>query len=137
MTQQLLQALSHIPAVRRGKDEAGTAIVKELAKTHPHYTNLVAADKAGNMFAGALPLGSQVNFAGRAWFQLAVKNRDFSISPFQMGLISGKATIHFSSPLLTPTGEVEGVVMAALDLDWLSKEMALFPYQKSNNRLVI
>lgn len=49
--------------------------------------------------------------------------RDFAIGEYQIGRLTGKATINFGAPITGPAGEVHAVVFAALDLGWLAQRV--------------
>ena len=51
----------------------------------------------------------------------AVETRDFAIGEYQVGRITGKATVNFGYPVLDDAGHVGAVVFAALDLAWLNE----------------
>jgi signal transduction histidine kinase len=63
----------------------------------------------------------QVYVGDRAYFRRARQTRDFAIGDFQIGRVTGKATLNFSYPVLDDAGHVPAVVFAALDLLWLNE----------------
>jgi PAS domain S-box-containing protein len=74
----------------------------------------------GEVSASALPLTNTVNLADRSFFQCALSTRDLSIGDYQVGRITGKPSFNLSYPVIDPSGRVQAVVFAALDLDWLN-----------------
>src|SRR4029077_4200991 len=74
----------------------------------------------GNIFCSAVPMTGQVYAGDRAYFRRALETRDFAVGEYQVGRITGKATVNFGYPVVDDAGDVRAVVFAALDLAWLS-----------------
>jgi signal transduction histidine kinase len=118
---QLLTALAQVPVVRAGHPAPCSAFLGDLLKAYPLYANFGVTDPKGEIFCSGLPLKDRVNAADRAWFQRAVQTRDFAIGDYQIGRITGKATVNFGYPILDDKGQTRAVAFAALDLAWLNK----------------
>jgi signal transduction histidine kinase len=118
---QLLTALARTPFVRSGTAAACSSFMKDLLEKYPHYANLAVADLDGRQTCSAVPPKTPVNIADRAYFRGAIAKRDFAIGDYQIGRVTGKATINFGYPLSDSRGEVRGVVYAGLDLAWLNR----------------
>ncbi|HLC42019.1 MAG TPA: ATP-binding protein [Methylomirabilota bacterium] len=118
---QLLVTLARLGAVRDRNRAACNALFADLLTQHSSYANLGVIDAGGNVFCSALPMTRPVNVADRAWFERAARTRDFAIGEYQIGRITGKATINFGYPVLDDAGRVRAVVFAALDLAWLNE----------------
>jgi signal transduction histidine kinase len=118
---RLLVNLARLPAVRDRNRPACNALFADLLTRHSSYANLgvVAAD--GNIFCSALPMTGPVYAGDRAFFQRALETRDFAIGDYQVGRITGKATVNFGYPVLDDADHVGAVVFAALDLAWLNQ----------------
>ncbi|MDR7427080.1 MAG: PAS domain S-box protein [Armatimonadota bacterium] len=119
-TRVLLVDLARHPEIARRQHAACSALLLETLRRYPRYANLGAADPAGNVFCSALPLTPPVNIADRAYFRLAVERRDFALGEYQVGRITGKASVNAGYPVLDRAGQVTAVVFAALGLDWLN-----------------
>jgi len=63
----------------------------------------------------------QVYAGDRTYFRRARETRDFAIGDYQIGRITGKATVNFGHPVLDNRGHVRVVLFAALDLAWLNE----------------
>jgi HAMP domain-containing protein len=59
--------------------------------------------------------------ADRAYFQQVLATRAFAVGAYQVGRVTGRATITFGHPVLDRAGSVEAVVIAGLDLGWLNQ----------------
>lgn len=118
---QLLTALAQVPVVRASHPVPCSAFLGDLLKAYPLYANFGVADPKGEIFCSGLPLKAPVNAADRAWFQRAVQTGDFAIGDYQIGRITGKATVNFGYPILDDRGQTQAVAFAALDLAWFNK----------------
>ena len=118
---QLLVTLARLPAVRDRNSAACSALFADLLTQHLSYANLGATDVDGNIFCSALLMARPVNTADRAWFEQAVRTRDFAIGEYQVGRVTGKPSVNFGHPALDNAGHVRAVVFAALDLAWLNE----------------
>ena len=120
-TRQLLTTLAHLPAVRDQDSEALSALLADLRAGDPRYANLGALLPTGELFASALPAQGRPNFGDRPYFRRAMDTRAFAIGDYQIGRITGKATLNFGYPVVDTAGEVQAVIFAALDLAWLNQ----------------
>ena len=118
---QLLTALAQIPVVRGGHPAPCSAFLGGLLAAYPLYANFGVADPSGDIYCSGVPLKGSVNAADRSWFQRAVQTRDFAIGDYQIGRITGRATVVFGHPILVPREQVRAVVFAAIDLAWFNK----------------
>jgi PAS domain S-box-containing protein len=119
-THELLTALAQLPQVRDHDSAACNSLFADLLRQYPHYTNLTAIEPDGDVFCSAVPFTAAVSAADRAWFRQAIQSRDLAIGDYQIGRITGKATVVLAHPVLAATGQVQALVTAALDLAWLN-----------------
>src|SRR5262245_15411808 len=117
---QLVVSLARLPAVRERNRAACNALFTDLLTQHSSYSNLGVIDADGIVLCSALPITDQVYLGDRVYFRRALEIRDFAVGEYQIGRITGKATVNFGYPVLDDAGDVRGVVFAALDLAWLS-----------------
>lgn len=117
---QLLVSLSQLPEIRARDAEACSAFLSKLLQQYPLYANLGAARADGTLLCSALPVHAPVNLSDRAYFQRAIQTRDFAIGDYQIGRITGKATVNFGYPVIED-GRIEAVIFSALDLTWLNR----------------
>jgi signal transduction histidine kinase len=118
---QLVVTLARLPAVRDRNRAACNALFADLLTQQSSYANLAVIDANGNVFCSALPMTGQVFAGDRAYFRRAVESREFAIGEYQIGRITGKATVNFAYPVVDDAGYVAAVVVAALDLAWLNE----------------
>jgi signal transduction histidine kinase len=118
---RLLVNLARLPAVRDRNPASCNALFADLLAQHSSYAILGVIGTDGNVFCSALPMTGQVYVGDRAYFQRAIETRDFVIGEYQIGRVTGKATLIFGYPVLDDAGHVRAVVVASLDLAWLNE----------------
>lgn len=117
---QLLGGLARVPEVRTHDSRACSRLFADLLTQYRAYANLGAVTPKGELFCSGLPRSRPVNLADRAYIRRALATRTFAVGEYQVGRVTGKATVNFGSPVLDEAGQVQGVVFAALDLAWLN-----------------
>ena len=118
---KLLAALSRFPGVRDGKSAACDTLFADLLTRHSSYANLGVIGADGKVLCSGLPMTGQVYVGDRAYFRRARETRDFAIGDYQIGRVTGKATLNFGHPVLDNVGHLQVVLFAALDLLWLNE----------------
>jgi PAS domain S-box-containing protein len=123
---QLLSGLAQLPDVRTsaasGQDCSAT--LAGLLRQYPQYVNLGVGQKDGTLSCSAIPLTASFNISDRYFFQQVLKNRDFSIGDYQVGRLTGLPSVTFGYPVLDSSGQVQEVIFADLNLNWLNQVMA-------------
>jgi diguanylate cyclase (GGDEF)-like protein/PAS domain S-box-containing protein len=117
----LLVALAQLTPVRSHDAALCNRIFASILTQFPAYTTLAAVDGAGDVYCSALPLTGPVNASDRSYFQQALQTRAFAIGEYQIGRVNGKPSLNAGYPILGDDGAVQGVVLAGLDLTWLSR----------------
>ncbi len=121
---QLLIALAQVPEVRNGHIAECNAFLASLLTRYPLYANFGLADVAGDLLCSALPLKGPVNIADRVFFRSALATGDFAVGEYQIGRVTEKPSLNFGYPILGEVGQLQAVVVAALDLSWLTHLLA-------------
>jgi len=136
-TRQLLAGLARLPAVRQRDAEACSALLAGMLQENPSYANLLVTDSNGDLWCSVVPAAGPVNYADRDWFSEAVRTRRFAIGGYVMGRITRRPLATFAYPLLDDAGQVQGVLVAALDLAWLSRFLAGVPLPQEAVLIVV
>jgi signal transduction histidine kinase/HAMP domain-containing protein len=123
-TRRVLIALARQPVVMSSQRGACPLFLTGQLKQHAIYSNLGVIDLDGNLKCSARPYEGAVNLRDRIYFQKSIEMRDFSMSDYQIGRVTGKATVAFGYPIFDNRGKLRGVVVAALDLEWLNRLVA-------------
>jgi PAS domain S-box-containing protein len=118
---RFLASLSSMPEIRSGNTLECNQHLESLLEANPNHLNLGVTDKDGSIFCSALPIAGPINVADRPYFQHAIEYKDFSIGGYQIGRITGKASINFGFPVLDDIGTVNRVIFEALDLGYLNR----------------
>jgi signal transduction histidine kinase/ActR/RegA family two-component response regulator len=119
----LLVTLAHFPSVRAADPGACNALLPGIVEDHVGYSWLTVITANGFPFCSSAPMGDQP-LRDRAWFQRAVQTRTTSVGDYQLGRVSGLPTIVVAQPLLSPSGNVERLIIAAIDLGRLTALVA-------------
>ena len=103
---QLLTAFAQFPQVR-STDAAGCgAFLAEMLRAMPPYLNFGVVEPDGNLRCSAVPIGSRINVADRAYFRRALATRRFAIGDYIIGRVTQQPSITYAYPLLNPDGDV-------------------------------
>ncbi|MBI2090011.1 MAG: hypothetical protein HYT78_14950 [Deltaproteobacteria bacterium] len=94
----LLIGLAQLPEVLDHNSRACDTRFATILQRLPHYTVLAAAKSNGDVFCSGLLLKQPVNISDRPYFQESMQERDLAVSGYQIGRISGKATVAVSHP---------------------------------------
>lgn len=134
----ILTALSRAPDVRRGDAKACSALLASLLPSLSSFVNLgVAAAPGGDVVCSALPLRAPVNVADRRYFREALRTRGFAVGDYQIGRITGRASVNFGYPLLDDHGRAGAVLFAALGLSGLRPLVAQASLPPGSSLLVL
>ena len=121
---QLLTALAQVPAVRNSTSRECSVLMTDLTQAYADYALYAVADRDGTIWCSGLPQAVSVSIADRSYFRLAVDTRGFAVGEYQIGRITGKATVNFGYPALDAWGDVSGVVCRRSTLAIRSSEAA-------------
>jgi PAS domain S-box-containing protein len=128
-TRQLLLALAQSSAVRSGNRRDCQKLLDDLLGSYPRYANLGVVRTNGVVLASAYPMGEPANQTNRPFFRRALATHAFAIGNFADGEAVNKFTVDFGYPVVDSTGQVQAVVFATLDLDWVSQFESALPAQ--------
>ncbi len=115
-TRLLLTALAAMPELRAQDATACAALFASLLDKNPIYTNILAADATGEVFASGQAF-RQVNLADRKHFRDAMATRQFVAGEYIVSRTSGDPAFPFAMPILDDAGQPLGVLVASVKLD--------------------
>ena len=121
-SEQLLRALSQIPAIAAGDTAECARVFSPLLGQR--YTNFVVIDAQGETLCDAANPNSRLNLSGRAHFKQARATRSFAVGYPTVGLSSGRAAMALAYPLLDAVGNFRGAILSGLDLQWFGELFA-------------
>ncbi len=121
-SKQLLITLTLLRDVRPERAEDAEFLFKNLITVHPGYANIGAIDPDGYVFASAVSTTNNTYLGDRPYFKAARDSRKLAVGAYQVGRITGKATLNIAMPIIGRlSGQFHGVVFLALDLNWLNQ----------------
>ncbi|HJV64760.1 MAG TPA: ATP-binding protein [Geomonas sp.] len=118
--QQLASALAQLPDVRQHRPST-SAVLASMLKLNQEYGNIVIADRAGEIWASALPFRNTFTVKGSRAFEQAVQSRRFVSGEYGVGRISGKPNISFGFPVLDDHGGVDSVILVSVNFVFLNE----------------
>ena len=125
-TETLLSVLAH--TMDAENSPALTPLLTELLRQQGIYSNIGFISPDGMIRASALPFKPPVYAGNRTYFKRAAETLEFSIGDYQIGSITGIATINFGYPVIKK-GDLKGVLFAALPITLLGKKLSALPLQ--------
>lgn len=124
----VLLALSRLPAVRDKDGPACRAYLVDLATHYPAFLGFSVLDGTGRLLCTWVPSAEQGrDFSDREYFKAARDSGAFSVGPMVTTRVTAKRSLPLTLPLRTPDGGFDGVVLSAIDLDWLNDYFAAKP----------
>jgi PAS domain S-box-containing protein len=120
-----LHAMAASSNVREGSAAACQSYLAQLRGRFPQYANFGVVDHEGYIRCQSRGATTErISVADRLYFREAIERRDFSVGVFMTGRVSGSSSVGFGLPLLDGSGQITGVVYAALDLGGLARTVA-------------
>jgi signal transduction histidine kinase len=117
---QILVVLAQLPYLYDDPVACHTFLAG-LLEQYSLYSNFGLIEPDGEVICSGLPLTTPVNIADRAFFQDVLKTRDFALSDYQIGRLTGKPVLSFGYPVLDDKGEVQAVFSGGFDLVWFNR----------------
>lgn len=133
----LMVELSQIPAAHGTDRAACEQAMAEKFKTNPAFTAFGAASLDGTLFCLTSPQTTPANITDRAYFQRAIAAKNFSVGDYQIGKVTNKKSVGIGYPVLDASGNVQGIVLAPLDLDWLNTRFADLQLEQGVHALLV
>lgn len=124
-TQQVLLTLAQLPAVANPDQAICRPLFADLMQQYASYTNLFLVGVDGKTYCSGLetdPAPEAVR--ERNWFQTALATKTFSQGNYSIGLVSRRPVVTYSLPIFDRSEQIQYIVAASVDLNWLSKFIA-------------
>ncbi|MDP2310154.1 MAG: ATP-binding protein [Pseudomonadota bacterium] len=120
----MLVGLSALPAVLDTDPATCNLVVARIREHNPSYANIGAVTPDGTVFCSAVPMLGTTVLSDRSYFRDAIRTGGFAIGEYQVGRITGRASVNIGYPAYDATGSVRAVVYVALDLEALGRTMS-------------
>lgn len=119
---QSLDLVAQDQSVRGFDPVACTDYLRRAATALPHVNLLALTRPDGAVVCNSIgsASGAYTN-AARAYHRRALTEGGFVMGTYARGVATGKDSIHFAQPVRGVSGTVDGVIVASVDLAWLSQ----------------
>ncbi len=121
---QLLVTIAELPVVLNGDAASCHARFAALRQEYPRYVNLTVVTPGGETACSALPFTPPMSVIQRSWFQRVTSTRKFVVGDYQVGTITGEASLNVAYPILDEDRQILAILVAALDVSWLNQVLA-------------
>ena len=117
--EQVLRALANQPQVRAPGPGCTKALADAL-KGVVYFSNLFRVDAGGNVLCAAnSAAASERNIAAEPWWQQAIRQTGFSVTPQSFSPTIQQDVLRGVLPLMSARGSFDGAVIASFDVGWL------------------
>lgn len=131
----LLRVLALVPAVRGVRDGSCHVLLRRVEENHQRIGTLSVAGSDGQVTCNSRDEQPSLSLAGRPYFvqAMAADTDDLILGNPAAGRTAGRPSLVAAVPLFPPDGRKsagtvpEGVLVAAMDLDWFSRLAARLP----------
>jgi two-component sensor histidine kinase len=119
----VMRTVALSPIVRSQDWATCQGFLEDVLADLPELASAAVADASGRVRCGT---GSDtaISIADRSYFSRAIAGESFVVGEYMIGHVSGRAVLPLAVPVQSPAGAVAGLVVAAIDLDWLSGSLA-------------
>lgn len=117
--QLLFSMTGQIDVLLRSREECQAYFSRLLPGVGDTYRAIGVALPDGSLHCNSAftDAGTPVNISDRSYFRMAVDSGKFTVGVFQVGRVTGEASLNFAYPVLDTDKRVIAVVYAALNLD--------------------
>lgn len=111
------------PVLRSADPAACNEFLAKVIATVPQIAAVTVTDPKGDSRCRINRVPSGITLAGIPGFRAAIETKKFAIGQVTSGVVSGSPRLPAVLPILDEAGEVEGAVVAAVNLEWLGKRI--------------
>jgi signal transduction histidine kinase len=122
-TQTLLATLAAAPIVRSADRAGCNALFANALKSSTGYRGFSVSDRTGKSWCRAPSPDVVSDNSQSEFFTRTIATKAFAMGGFQLGSVSRRGNLTFGFPVLDEHGEVQHVVAAGLDTDWLNRSI--------------
>ena len=130
-----LAEMAELPSVQA--QDAAACQSESAAFDSPRYTGAGAADLDGDLYCFSAGIPTPVSIADRAYFLHTLGSRDLAVGDFQIGRATGVNSIGLGFPVIDDAGELTGITLSPLSLDWLGPRIARRQSDKAVDTLLV
>jgi signal transduction histidine kinase len=127
-TRQLLSALTQLPELQHANAGGCGVVLANLNAQYPNYDRLAAFDVTGRLICSSTRArASDALELSLPHIRTAIADDRFEISDYQVRPDTNARVVELALPMHDEAKNVTGVVVAALNLDWLTSILAQKP----------
>ncbi len=93
----------------------------------PRYVIAGVVGRDGHVICGADKRAPGLDVSDRPYIRDALRSGRFAIGTFSRSRLAGIPVLHFAQPFRDPAGQVAGVAVLGLSLDWLGQQLERLP----------
>ena len=118
----LMRTVTLAPTVRQMDWPGCNAYMSDIEGDLPQVASFGIADPSGQIVCGR-GFQAGISVADRPYFIRALSGEEFVVGDYTVGRVTGRSVLPLAAPIRA-RGNVTGVVIAVVDLDWLSASLA-------------
>jgi signal transduction histidine kinase/HAMP domain-containing protein len=117
-SEAVLSRLAQRPMIRALDPQQCDPALVDLAGTLDQYSGLGLVNNQGDVICSvnAPDEGDRPSVADREWYQRVMRERQFTVGEVQVGRVTGRWVSVLAYPVLDPSGELGGAILAPIDL---------------------
>ncbi|KAB1074434.1 sensor histidine kinase [Methylobacterium planeticum] len=134
---QTLDIVAETPAIRQRDAESCTEYLHRIIDKLPQIILIAVTETNGRLLCNSLGSapGAYTN-AGRDYHQRVLATGEFAMGGFAQGVATERESVHFAQPLRDDDARPVGVLVASIDLAWLSERLRQLVQQASTSLTV-
>ncbi len=117
----LLLSVSRRGAIRTGDPDTCRAALIDIVAELQSYAALAAYDLSGRPLCASFALPPNENVANRPFFRRALTSGGFALGNALRNRTSGRLQLPAALPFAGSDGQMAGIVMLLVDLDWITR----------------
>jgi two-component sensor histidine kinase len=119
----LLLTIAYAPSIRDANWPNCNRYLADLGDAYPAYSRLSIADRDGRIVCASASVMAGESMADRVYFREALAKGGFTVGTFTVSRHSGNAILPFAAPCRDRDGQIVGMVIGGLRLDWLARQV--------------
>ncbi|QYA04600.1 sensor histidine kinase [Rhizobium sp. B21/90] len=130
--QNVMATLAAAPVVQVFNVDGCNTYLQRLGKSLPQFASLGVVDSGGTVRCIQDGKGLGITIGDRPYFREAMSKGTFVVGEFTKGRVSGTNVLPLALPITADTGGISGIVVGALDLNWLAARLKERDFGRNN-----
>ncbi|MGD9609540.1 MAG: ATP-binding protein [Desulfovibrionaceae bacterium] len=120
----ILRGLANLPDVISGDPDKSGFILRKALTLFPQFASLTLLAPNGHVVSSTIGGLPDIDDADRSWFRPALQSGDIRLGGYHPATADAPARLLLAQPVREPSGEVVGLCVLGLRLDWFSRLFA-------------